>query len=76
MYLRKILSDIRPEPVDFYRAVTSLKRKTPIEAECFLKEIVKVCQTDGFLNYTERMYLADVAQFLRQEGLKLPEKLL
>ena len=76
LYLLKILSDIRPEPVDFYRAVTSLKRKTPIEAECFLKEIVKVCQTDGFLNYTERMYLADVAQFLRQEGLKLPEKLL
>lgn len=75
-YLRELLADIRPEPVDFYQSVQSLRRKTPDAAERFLKEIVKVCRTDGFLNYTERMYLADVAQFLRQEGLKLPEKLI
>ena len=56
-------------------AVILPKRIQPKDAEFLLKEIVKLCLSDGQIHYNERMYLADIVQTLRLEGLRIPKNL-
>ena len=75
-YLLSHISLISCEIEDFYNALKCIKAKTPQQAIRLLKEIIKICLSDGNLHYTERMYLADIIQTLRINGLKLPDNLI
>ena len=75
-FISNYVSKIQPEREDFYEALNSLKSKTPKQAEALLREIVKICRVDGQMHYKERMYLADIIQSLRENGLKIPDNLI
>ncbi len=75
-YIRSFISRIQPEIEDFYLALNKLKSKTIEKAEYFLREIVKICISDGHMHYIERMYLADIVYVLRSEGMPIPDDLL
>lgn len=75
-YLNSYISSIQPEAKDFYQALQNLKNKTPKQARELFKQIVQLCRSDGHLHYSERMYLADIFQSLRQEGVILPENII
>ena len=75
-YIANYVSKIQPEREDFYEALKTLKSKSPKQAERLLKEIVKICRVDGQIHYKERMYLADIMQTLRENGLKIPENII
>ncbi len=75
-YLRGYISNFQPEVEDFYTALKKIKAKQPKQAERLLREAIKICLSDGCLHYAERMYLADIIQVLRIEGLKLPSNLI
>lgn len=70
-YIKTYVSALHPNNNDFYKILPKLKSKRPQEAELLLREAVKICLADGYLHYTERMYLADLMQALREEGLKI-----
>lgn len=75
-YLNDYLSSLNPTVDDFYKALKNIKSKSPEQAQFLLKEIVKICLADGYLHYAEKMYLADIIQALRVEGLKIPKDLI
>ena len=75
-YLKEYLSSLKPKVNDFYFLLPKLKSKQPKEAEKLLKEAIKICSSDGYLHYNERMYLADIIQTLREYGLKVPSDLI
>lgn len=75
-YLRSYIVKLTPDIEDFYAALKNIKAKQPRQAEYLLREIVKICLADGYLHYAERIYLADIIQTLRLEGLKLPQNLI
>ena len=75
-FIINYVSKIQPEREDFYKAMTELKSKTPKQAERLLRELVKICRVDGQMHYKERMYLADIIQTLRENGLKIPDNLI
>ncbi len=68
-YISAYLSEIQPNENDFYQALGEIIKKTPEEAENLIKEIVKICQSDGQLHYNEKMYLAEFLQILRENGV-------
>ena len=74
-YLHNFIKGINASQKDFYIALKQLKSKRPKDAEFLLKEIVKICLSDGQIHYNERMYLADIVQTLRLEGLRIPKNL-
>jgi hypothetical protein len=74
-YLHNFIKGINVSQKDFYVALKQLKSKKPKDAEFLLKEIVKLCLSDGQIHYNERMYLADIVQTLRLEGMKIPKNL-
>ena len=74
-YLHNFIMALDVSQTDFYNALKQLKSKRPKEAELLLKEIIKLCLSDGQIHYTERMYLADIIQTLRLEGMKIPKNL-
>ena len=75
-YIRNFISRLQPEMDDFYQALNTLKSKSIAEAEDFLREIIKICISDGHMHYSERMYLADIIHILRSEGMSVPNDLL
>ena len=75
-YIVNYVSKIQPEREDFYNSLKNIKSKTPKQAERLLREIVKICRVDGQMHYNERMYLADIIQVLRDNGLKIPDNLI
>lgn len=74
-YLHNFIKGLKVSQKDFYMALKQLKSKKPKDAEFLLKEIVKLCLSDGQIHYNERMYLADIVQTLRLEGLRIPKNL-
>ena len=70
-YLKSYISTLHPSVTDFYDILSRLKSKRPKAAEQLLQEAIKICLSDGYLHYNERMYLADIIQALREYGLKL-----
>lgn len=75
-YLNNYISSVNPTVDDFYKALKNIKSKNPQQAQALLKEIVKICLSDGYLHYAEKMYLADIIQMLRNEGVKIPKDLI
>jgi hypothetical protein len=75
-YLTRYISRFKPAAEDFYAALQVMKSKQPRQAESLLHEAIKICLVDGYLHYLERVYLSDMIQTLRQEGLKLPANLI
>ena len=69
IYLEKYIDKIHPDIRDFYEAISKLRAKSPQQAEYLLKEAAKLCLSDGYLEYHERMYLADLMEILRTYGL-------
>ncbi len=74
-YLHNFIMALDVSQIDFYAALKQLKSKKPKEAEYLLREIIKICLSDGKIHYNERMYLADIIQTLRLEGMKIPKNL-
>ena len=64
------LQMINPNKEDFYNAVKNLSKKTPEEAEDLVKEVVKICLSDGFLRYKEKICIAEILQNLREQGVE------
>lgn len=54
----------------FYKALEAVSAKNPDEAEEMVKEIVKICLADGQLHYNEKLYLAEIFQTLREQGVE------
>ena len=71
-YIKHFIHTLNCSEEAFYCGLTKLKSKKPQEAEHFLREVIKICLSDGNLHYTERTYIADIFQALRQEGLQFP----
>ncbi len=70
-YLDEYINSITPDSKEFYEAVSNLKSKMPKQAEELLRNGIKLCLSDGYLEYYERMYLADLIEALRSYGLSL-----
>lgn len=75
-YIDRYITKLNIEIESFYKALKSLKAKTPKEAEYLLREAIKICRTDGHLHYYERMYLAEIVHSLRSYGLQIPDDLI
>lgn len=75
-YLMNYIARINPTVDDFYLSLKNIKSKTPQQAKILLKEIIKICLSDGYLHYAEKMYLADIIQTLRVDGLKIPKNII
>ena len=69
-YVESCLKALHPRKEEFYEAVHNLQHKTPEEAEDLAQAVVKVCISDGFLTYNEKIYLAEILQILREQGVE------
>ncbi len=69
-YVESCLKALTPTTEEFYKAVENLSRKTPEEAEELVQTVVKLCISDGFLGYNEKIYLAEILQILREQGVE------
>ena len=68
-FVKSYLSEINPDENDFYEALDNLRGKTPEQAGALAAEVMKISISDGCLQYTERRYLAEIMQALREFGL-------
>ena len=68
-FIKSYLSEINPDENDFYEALDNLRGKTPEQAGALAAEVMKISISDGCLQYTERLYLAEIMQALREFGL-------
>lgn len=75
-YIYNYIASLNPELDNFYKSLKNLKSKSPQEAQYFLREIVKICMSDGYLHYHERMYLAEIIYILRNYGMNIPANLI
>ena len=69
-YVESCLKALQPTTEEFYQAVENLSQKTPEEAEELVQAVVKICIGDGFLAYNEKIYLAEILQILREQGVE------
>lgn len=69
-YITSYLKDLKPTEDNFFTAVENLKAKTPEEAEELVREALKISASDGAVSYTERQYLAEIIQALREYGIE------
>ncbi len=69
-YMQSFLNSINPSVEEFYAALNLLERKTPEEATKLANESVKICLSDGQIHYSEKIYLAEMLQILREKGLE------
>lgn len=69
-YMRSYISQIKPSPDNYYEALVKLSAKTPTQATGIVKGAFKVCLSDGQLHYQEKLYIAEMLQILREQGLE------
>ena len=69
-YIESCLRSVNPTTEEFYNAVGNIHKKTPEDAEKLLQAVVKLCISDGFLTYNEKIYLAEILQILRDQGFE------
>ena len=69
-YVESCLKALQPTTEEFYQAADNLNQKTPEEAEELVQAAVKICIGDGFLAYNEKIYLAELLQILREQGVE------
>ena len=70
-YLETYLQSITPEYDNFYQALQKLDYRNSKKIEILCKEVLKVCMADGRLHYTEKVYLAEMMQIMRDAGIKI-----
>lgn len=70
-YIRNYIMELSPTEENFYEALENIKSKTPQEAINLFQECVKLCYSDGYLDYKERLYLAEIMQTLREYNVSL-----
>ncbi len=68
-YVNTYLQGLQPDEARFYQALAAIKSATPDAAEDLLRECVKICLSDGQLHYAEKLYLAEIVQTLRDNGV-------
>lgn len=68
-YVNTYLQGLQPDESHFYKALEAMKAATPEAATDLLKECVKICLSDGQLHYAEKLYLAEIVQTLRNNGI-------
>ena len=69
-YISSYLKDLNPNEDNFLTAVDNLKAKSPEEVEELIKEALKISASDGAVSYTERLWLAEIIQTLREYGIE------
>lgn len=69
-YISSYLKDLNPDSDNFFNAVDNLKAKSPEEVEELVREALKISASDGAVSYTERLYLAEIIQALREYGIE------
>ncbi|MFV0626631.1 MAG: TerB family tellurite resistance protein [Alphaproteobacteria bacterium] len=70
-YIRNYISTLNPSEEDFYGALNNIQSKTPEEALKLVKEAMKIATSDGFFDYHEKFYVAELIQILREFGISL-----
>ena len=60
-----------PTENDFYAALKDVGGKKQDEVEELSRELMKICLADGRLSYLEKMYMADLLQVLREQGVRV-----
>lgn len=68
-YLKAYLQRLTPSEDDFYTALRGLQTKSPNSVEDLARDTVKLCLSDGRLHYSEKYYLAEIFQILREQGV-------
>ncbi len=68
-FIAAYLQEHNPDEDDFYHALDNLRSKTPEQAAELAAEVIKISLSDGCLQYSERLYLAEIMQALREFGL-------
>lgn len=69
-YIETYLNGVKPTLEEFYKALDNLKAKMPEEAADLAKEVVKICISDGTMAYNEKVYIAEILQILREQGVE------
>ena len=69
-YISSYLKGLSPDEADFLAAVDKLNTQSPEEVEDLIREALKISASDGFISYTERLYLAEIIQTLREYGIE------
>lgn len=70
-YLETYIENLKPTEKDFYTALSNINYQNPDAVEHLCQEVLKVCLADGRLHYREKLYLAELLQFLREAGIKV-----
>lgn len=70
-YLETYLKTITPNYDDFNQAIQELDYHNINNIEHLCHEVLKVCISGGRLHYTEKVYLAELLQIIRDAGIKL-----
>lgn len=69
-YMHAYLIGIKPSEEDYYKALDQLKTRTPEQATNIVLGSMKVCLSDGQFHYNEKLYIAELLQVLREQGLE------
>ena len=70
-YLETYIESLAPDEKSFYKALSDINYQNPDAVENLCQEVLKVCLADGRLHYREKLYLAEILQFLREAGIKV-----
>ena len=70
-YLETYIESLAPDEKSFYKALSNINYQNPDAVEKLCQEVLKVCLADGRLHYREKLYLAEILQFLREAGIKV-----
>ena len=70
-YLETYIENLKPTEKDFYTALSNINYQNPDAVAHLCQEVLKVCLADGRLHYREKLYLAELLQFLREAGIKV-----
>lgn len=70
-YLNAYIATLNPSEKDFYSAIDSMNYQNAksIKKMCF--DVLKVCLADGRMHYSEKKYLAELLQNMREAGIKI-----
>lgn len=69
-YIETYLNGVKTTLEEFYKALDNLKTKMPEDAADLAKEVVKICISDGTMAYNEKVYIAEILQVLREQGVE------
>lgn len=70
-YLTAYIATLNPNEEDFYNAINNMNYQNfkSIKKMCF--DVLKICLADGRMHYSEKKYLAELLQNMREVGIKI-----